>query len=91
MADRDPEKDRGQGHAGRRRLRGALRRRGGGRLPLPGRLPQAACPALRPALRLRREMLRVKAEAADDLDAWLRAASRSPDVDVTWEPPDDLL
>ena len=33
---------------------------------------------------------RVKAEAADDLDAWLRAASRSPDVDVTWEPPDGL-
>jgi hypothetical protein len=36
-------------------------------------------------------VLEDRAEAADDLEAWLRAAARSPDVEVVWEPPDDLL
>lgn len=34
---------------------------------------------------------RVRGEAARDLEAWLRAAGRSPNVNVVWEPPDDLL
>jgi hypothetical protein len=33
---------------------------------------------------------RVSAEAATDLEAWLSAAGRHPDVDVIWEPPFDI-
>ena len=34
---------------------------------------------------------RVRAEAASDLEGWLRAAGRHPDVDVVWEPPPDVF
>ena len=33
---------------------------------------------------------RVRAEAASDLEAWLRAAGRHPEVEVIWEPPFDI-
>lgn len=33
---------------------------------------------------------RVRAEAASDLEGWLKAAGRHTDVDVVWEPPFDI-